>query len=317
MARKDTPKTFLGLKLLQKDIKKKVDDDGEDGELFAFLDEHNINLADDTELVDQAFVKYTSFLLFSKQSQKLCAQRDKLLIPVIKIITGAVQALKGYYNPDFKSLGDWDVVVTDGGKVTIAQEASLFLTFITAFKAQNDTYTGDNISPLAQYLAKKNINLANCLADATEASTINDNYKTANSNAEAAHQVMETKSAQPFYNLQFITNYLMKLYADNEKDLADYGMDVKTAAKVEKVKNMKIALGDSKLKVKTKLGSMFSNTGTVDLQINKGKTITTDFIILAAGAKLLVTKGYSKFCVYNPSNTTTGMLQLIPNKIAV
>ena len=315
MPHKELPKTFLGLKSLHKDIKKKVDDDAEGGELVTFLDDHAIDLAAEKLLVDAAALKYTSFLAFKKKSEKLCAQRDKLLNPVIKIITGVVQVLKGYYQPEYKKMGDWDVVVTDGGKVTIASDPALFLTFVIAFKAENDTYTGVNISPLALYLSKNKIDLAQCVTDTTAAVVFHDAYKTAKSNSESAHQVMVTKSAMPFANLTVITNFLMKLYGGDEKELTVYGLKTVTATKVNKVKNMKLALGQSKLNSKTKIGNMFFNTGTVALQIYKGKTATGNFIILAAGAKLLVPKGYSAFSAYNPSTTTTGKLQLIPKKI--
>lgn len=317
MSRKELPTTFLGQKSLHEDIKKKVDDDAAGGELVTFLDDHAIDLAADKLLVDAAALKYTSFLTFKKQSEKLCAQRDKLLDPIIKTITETVQVLKGYYQPEYKNMGDWDVVVTDGGKVTIASDPALFLTFLIAFKAQNDTYTGLNISPLALYLSKNDIDLAQCVTDTTAAVVFHNDYKTAKTNSEDAHQVMVTKSALPFANLTVITTFLMKLYGGNEKGLAVYGLKTVTAAKVDKVKNMKLALGQSKLNSKTKIGNMFFNNGTVDLQIYKGKTITGDFIILAAGAKLLVPKGYSAFSVYNPSATTTGNLQLIPKKILV
>jgi hypothetical protein len=128
---------------------------------------------------------------------------------------------------------------------------------------------------------------------------------------------MLTKSAMPFANLTLITNFLMKLYEGNEKGLSVYGLKTVIAAKVDKVKDIKLALGQSKLKIKTKIGSMFFNTGTEDLHIYKGATITGEFIILAAVAKLLVPKGYSKFSVYNPSNTTSAKLQLIPKRIVV
>ncbi len=317
MAHKELPTTFLGLKLLHKGIKKKVDFDAESGELVAYLDEQKIDLADEKVLIDAAALKYNSFLAYKKDSEKKCAQRDKLFNPVIKIVTGLVQVLKGYYQPEYKKMGDWDVEVTDGGKVTIATDPELFLTFLIAFKAENDTYEGLNISPLASYITKNEIDLDQCITDTTAALVFNDDYKTAKSNSEAAHQVMLTKSAMPFANLTLITNFLMKLYVGNEKGLSVYGLKTVNAAKVVKVKDIKLALGQSKLKIKTKIGSMFFNTGTEDLHIYKGSTITGEFIILAAGAKLLVPKGYSKFSVYNPSNNTSAKLQLIPKKIVV
>ena len=297
MSHKELPTTFLGQKLLHKDIKKKVDFDAAGGELVTFLSEHGIVLADDKVLVDAAALKYTSFLAFKKQSEKLCTQRDKLFNPIIKIVTGLVQVLKGYYQPEYKKMGDWGVEVTDGGKVTIATDPALFLTFLIAFKAENDTYIGTNISPLAAYITKNGIDLAKCVTDTTAAVVFHDDYKTAKSNSEDAHQIMETKSAKPFGNLTVITNYLMKLYVGNEKGLSVYGIKTVNAPKVDKVKNMKLVLGQIKLNSKAKVGSMFFNNGTVDLQIYKGKTATGDFIILAAGAKLLVPKGYSAFSV--------------------
>ena len=313
MSRKELPTTFPGQKLLQEDIKKKVDDDGVGGELVLFLTDHLIDLEADKELVDAAALKYTLFLAFKKDSENLCAKRDKLLNPVIKKITGSVQFLKGYYNPDFKSLGDWDVVVTNGGKVTIASDPALFLTFVIAFKAQNDSYTGVNISPLAQYLVKNKISLAQCVTDVNAAIIFHDAYKIAKTDSEDAHQIMETKSAMPFANLLLITNFLMKLYVDNEKGLGVYGMKVVNAAKAEKVKDLKLAVGQSKLKQEVKIGSIIVNMGTEPINIHKGKTITTtDPIVLGAGKKVATTKGWSIVSYQNTSTTTFAKLQVIP-----
>lgn len=313
MSRKELPTTFLGQKLLFDDIKKKVDADGAGGELVGFLAEHNINLADDKLLVDAANLKYKSFLSFSKESEKLCEKRDNLLNPVIKKVTKSVQYLKGFYNPDYKMLGDWDVTVTDGGKVTIPTDPEKFLTFIIAFKLKNDDYDEPLISPLEQFLTDKKISLADCVIDATAALALHEEFKTATSNSEAAHQVMETKSALPFYNLLSITNFLMKLYVDNEKGLGDYGLKIVSATKVEKIKNLKISLGDSKLKQEVKVGSTIENTGTETINIHKGKTITTtDFIALAAGEKVTTTKGWSIVSYQNQSAATFAKIRVTP-----
>ncbi len=313
MSRKELPKTFPGQQLLFEDIKTKVDDDGIHGELVAFLADHGIDLTADKVLVDAAALKYTSFLTYNKQSENLCAQRDKLLNPVIKSVTKAVQFLKGYYNPEYKSLGDWNVVVTNGGKVTIATDPALFLTFIIAFKAKNDSYTGTNTSPLAQYLTKKGLNLALCVTNTTDAVAINDTFKTATTNSEDAHQVMETKSSLPFANLLLITNFLMKLYEGNEKALGVYGIKVITAPRVEKIKNLKLAIGEDKLKQEVKIGSIIVNMGEEPINIHKGKTvITTNPIVLGPGEKFVTTKGYSKVSYQNPSTTKFAKIQVIP-----
>lgn len=313
MSRKELPTTFLGQKLLFDDIKKKVDADGADGELVAFLAEHNINLADDKLLVDAAHLKYKSFLSFSKQSEKLCEKRDKLLNPVIKKVTKSVQYLKGFYNPDYKMLGDWDVTVTDGGKVTIPTDPEKFLTFIIAFKLKNDDYDEPLISPLAQFLTDKKISLADCVTDATAALALHEEFKTATSNSEAAHQAMVTKSAHPFYNLLSITNFLMKLHVDNEKELGDYGLKVVSTPKVEKVKDIKLAIGESKLSRQAKVGSIVANTGTETVYIHKGKTITTtNPLELQAGKSIALPSGYSIISYQNTSTTTFVKIQVIP-----
>jgi hypothetical protein len=132
--------------------------------------------------------------------------------------------------------------------------------------------------------------------------------------AEDAHELVVTDWAEPLAHIRLIVAFLMKLYKGNTKKLGYYGITVVAAAKVKKTRNVKIPFGFTKLKQKGFLGGAFINTGTETLWIYKGKTATGTPIVLLAGAKMIIPKGYSSFCVTNTSATISAKLQVVPPK---
>ena len=137
---------------------------------------------------------------------------------------------------------------------------------------------------------------------------------TAKNNAKGSHHLMTIAWAIPLQHIRMIGKFLMKLYAGNEQALGDYGFKVVYATKALKTRNIKIPYGFTKLNLKAKIGGSFINTGTETLHIYAGKTITGTPIILLAGGKLIVPKGYSSFCVTNTSPSISAKLQVVPPK---
>jgi len=298
-------------------IQTKVTADGTSGELVAFLAKNGIVIADDVAAGVTAAGYLANNLSLTKLGQKYCAQRDALVLPITIGLGGCFQFLKSYYKDDLKSLGDWDLTVTTSGKITLPIDVAGWTTLLTGFKAKNDSYISPAVSPLLQYLVKKSISLGSYLTKLGAAATLETEMKTAKSDAGKEHNDMVNEWVLPLQHIKMIGAFLMKLYVGNEKTLGDYGFTIVDTAKVLKTRNIKIPFGFTKLKLKAKVGGAFINNGTETLWIYKGKIAAGVPIILLPGAKLIVPKGYSIFCVTNTSVVNSAKMQVVPPKKVV
>lgn len=317
MSHNKIPTNFNAQTTLLDKIDEKVTADGSGGELVAFLAKKGIVLSDDIANGVTAANYYGTNLSLTKLGEKYCAERDALMLPVTTGLAGCFQYLKVYYKPEFKSLGDWDVTITNSGKITPPTDVAGWSILLTNFKIKNDSYVSPAVSPLAQYLTKKGIVLADFVTDVAAATVLEDSMKTAKSDASKAHNDMGNKWGIPLKHVSQIGAFLMKLHVGNEKELGEYGFTVVDTPKVLKTRNIKIHFGVTKLKQRANVGGAFINTGTETLHLYAGKTATGIPIILLAGAKLIVPKGYSSFCVTNASAVNSAMLQVVPPKMVV
>ena len=137
-------------------------------------------------------------------------------------------------------------------------------------------------------------------------------YKTI---SEDAHELLRTDWTTPLAHIKLIVAFLMKLYKGNTKKLGYYGIVAVASARVVKTRNLSLSITQSKLGKQAKIGSVLVNLGAGSLNVYKGKTLTGTPIALAAGGKLLIVKGMSKFSVENPSAVIKGKLQIIPPAI--
>ena len=298
-------------------IAKRVSNDRDAGPLIAYLAKHNIILADDVETSVTVMDNYNIFLENAKTSQDFCEERNLLILPIINNMTGSIQFLKGFYQPNFKPLGDWGVTISTRGKITLPAGGIDWQTLILLIIKQNNSYELPNISPLTPYLVEQNIILADDASNIAQAivkSTSMGKYKTI---SEEARQLANNDWAIPLAHIKLIVAFLMKLYKGNTKKLGYYGITVVKDPKVVKTRNMKILFGATKLNKRAEVGGTFINMGTKPLNIYKGKTATDIPIVLAPGEELIIPKGYSIFSVQNTSKTISGKLQVIPAKKAV
>jgi|GEM_PF-837796 len=314
MSHNKIPTVFNDQTVLLGNILTKVTDDGSSSPLIAFLAKKGIVLTDDVANGVTAAGHYANNLTLTKQGEKYCEDRDALMLPITVGLNGSFQFLKPYYEPMYKTLGDWDVTITTGGKITLPTDVAGWTTLLTGFKAKNDSYELPEVSPLAQYLVKKNISLSDYVTSIADAAVLETNMKAAKKDAGKAHNDMVNDWALPLKHIRMIGVFLMKLYSGDEKALGEYGYTVVDTPKVLKTRNIKIPFGFTKLKQKAKLGGAFINTGTETLWIYKGKIVSGAPIVLLAGAKLIIPKGCSFFCVMNTSAVNSAKLQVVPPK---
>ncbi len=314
MSHNKIPTVFNDQTVLLGNILTKVTADGASSPLIAFFAQKGIVLADDVASGVTAAGHYANNLTLTKQGEKYCEDRDTLMLPITVGLNGSFQFLKPYYAPMYKTMGDWDVTITTGGKITLPTDVAGWTTLLTGFKAKNDSYVSPEISPLEQYLVKKNISLSDYVTSIAAAAVLETNMKSAKSDAGKAHNDMVNEWALPLKHIRMIGVFLMKLYSGDEKALGEYGYTVVNSTKVLKTRNIRIPFGFTKLKQKAKLGGAFINIGTETLWIYKGKIVSGAPIVLLPGAKFIIPKGYSSFCVTNTSAVNSAKLQVVPPK---
>jgi hypothetical protein len=314
MPRSDVPTSLQPQVSLLGSIAKKVSADAAASPILAYLAQQGIVLADDVAKGVTVMSNYAIYSANAKISQDFREQRDVLMLPIVNGMTGSIQFLKGFYQPNYKPLGDWGITAATGGKITLPTTELEWQTLIGLMNTKNSSYIFPLISPLQQYLTLNSIVLADDITDIATAIVKNASMASAKTIAEDAHELVVTDWAEPLAHIRLIVAFLMKLYKGNTKKLGYYGITVVAAAKVKKTRNVKIPFGFTKLKQKGFLGGAFINTGTETLWIYKGKTATGTPIVLLAGAKMIIPKGYSSFCVTNSSATISAKLQVVPPK---
>ena len=115
-------------------------------------------------------------------------------------------------------------------------------------------------------------------------------------------------------HLHRIGDFLKKLYTDNDKGLGQYGYTVDASPRPPKLQKSKVLPADKITVTSIVIGGTFTNTGTVDLHVYKGKTTTGNPVIVHPNEKLGTTKGFSTITVSNPDSTTKGIFTALRNK---
>ena len=107
-------------------------------------------------------------------------------------------------------------------------------------------------------------------------------------------------------HLKDIGDYLKKLFANNPKNLGSWGFIVDDSPQKPALRTSKVKPGETVTNNSIIVGSTFTNTGTVDLHVYKGKTTTGTPSIVPPGEQLGMIKGFSTITVVNPNTLVAG-----------
>ena len=314
MAHQEVPEGIVAQTILLGKIAKKVSDDAGSSVLKAMLLKNGIALADDVDKGVIALEKNDSYLLFKATSEQSSQQRNILMAPINKNMSGCYQFLKTHFSPEFKVVTDWGGTIGNGGKITYATTTSGQQTMLLALIAKNDSYEDPEVSPLAEYLTLHHIDLAQDAIDAAEALDLDTVFADDKKSSETAREQRDIEWAIPLSHIRMIGDYLMKLYNGNSKILGYYGFVVVNAPKVIKTRNKTISPGDTIFGLRVKIGSTVLNTGKLPLPIYKGATIDGTPTLLAPGNIFTATKGFGKLSFNNPSQTLKATFSLVPKE---
>ena len=311
MPRVNVPEDFVSQRKLQDDIIKKVSADGASSPIKAFLISKGIVLADDAIAGGKADGQDAARLLNSKTSMNFIQLRDLDFNPVMEHMRGELQVVKLFVKPNYRELGLWGATVVAPAKIVYSSNFSDNTTLFDDIITQDATYPAGE-SPLVAYLIKQNISLTDDGTAVADAILNDGKAKTAELASQKNTQNRDGFWKDPLAHLHLICDYLMLLCKGNEKALGEYGITVVNSKKAPKMRTSTVKPLEHKTINAVHIGSIFTNTGTTDIHLYKGKTTLGTPTIIHAGEVFGMTKGYSVITVVNPSSlvaikfTTTG-----------
>ena len=314
MARSVIPQPFANKVILFNAIKKKIDADGAGGVLVTMLADKGIDMPTNAANCILAVGYDTTFKAFRKSSQNERQKANKLMKPIIANTTGEFQYLKTLFDPNFKAVGDYGATISDTGKFTYPVGNTAWMELFELMKTKSDSFIAPLVSPLILFNTENNISLTINATNGALALLKLTAQDEDTKSSELARQKRDTKFAPIIKDIRTIIQFLMKLYPDDSKELGLYGITIVLTPKVAKPRNMKLAFGQSKLKVKLTINSVVSNTGTETINIYKGADMSGTPMALAPGKKWMTIKGYSIVCIQNPSNTNGSTFTILPKE---
>lgn len=300
MARIIYPEDFSSQKTLLENIKAKDTADGANSLLKPYLTSKGIVLATLATTANSAKTFDDSRLVLFKQSTNYTQLRDLTFDPVVERLKAEVQFLKGFYKPNVNALGDWGITVINNAKIQYPSNFDELSALATNFFNKHLGYAAGT-SPLQPYITKNAINVTNDKASVGTAQGYAVSATTSSKNSENATQQRDILWQPVVAILHGIGDYLINLYGSNSKGLGDWGFVVDNSVAKPKTQSTKLKLGEQITIRAVLIGSTLENTGTIDIHVYKGSNTSGNPIIVHAGEKLGIQKGYSVITVSNPS----------------
>jgi hypothetical protein len=321
MARILFPEDFTSQKTLLEAIKAKDAADGANSFLKPYLTQNNLSLTNLLTIAGQAKTQDDSRLVLFKQSTNYTQLRDLTFAPIVEHLKGEVQFLKGLFKPNINQLGDWDITVVNNSKITYPAGFDELATVAGKFFDKHLSYAAGT-SPLQAYITKNKIdvtidkaNIATAQTYASKAITTAQTYAskaiTTAKNSENATQQRDILWNPVIENLKGMGDYLMRLYGENSKGLGDWGFVIDLNPAKPKLQTTKIKLGDKATLKGVVIGGTLTNIGTIDVHLYKGSSTSGNPIIIHAGEKYGINKGYNTITISNPSELETAVISTL------
>ena len=313
MARIIYPSDFPSQQTLFNNIRQKHVADGAASPLNPYLEAQGIDINALTNNGAQAAMHHTSGGLLSRQAENLLQLRDNRFNPIFARFKNEVQFLKTLYKGNNRGLGDWGITVNGESRIVYPAAFEDRVAMFNAFADKHLTY-GFGDSPLQPYLTQHGIDLAADKAGAAQADATFQTYLAASRDAETETSARDTLQEPLFQTLRGIGDYLKKLYHDNAKSLGAWGFTVDDSPQAPRLRTSTLKIGEQITVSNVSVGGTFTNTGTGDLHLYRGKTTNGNPNIIHAGEQLGMIKGFSIITVVNPSTMIGGKFTVLSNK---
>ena len=278
-----------------------------------FLAENGIDLVDDMKAKTDAdtadAARKTITLKLSSDKKAI----NNLLGKPFNDMKGAAQYLKKFYKNNATKLKLWSIVMGANNQIKYPNDDQGKVDMVSAFWTYHASFPVGT-SPLQNYIDTNSIDAPTYIANIASAVTAFASYKQNVILSEQKRILRDDTFITAWEHTKAIGNFLHKLNAHNPKDTCNWGFNIIEASHVQSVRKSKLTIG-AKLTVSgTVLDTSFTNTGTDDLYLFKGKKATGTPNIVHSGEHFVLIHGYSSITVSNPSPTTAGKFEVTINK---
>ena len=283
---------------------------GANSPITSFLTQNGIVLATDVAAGTAAQTHETSRALLSKQSENYRQLRDNAFKTPWQIVTGSAQFLKQFYKNNMKELGNWGFTITDGGKINYPPAFIDRVAVFTAFAQKVASFTPAT-NPLKPYFVQQSIDMTKAATLVQQATTANTSFANAANQSENETELRNQLWNPVLLHIKTIAGFLMKLYSNNPKALGNWGFVVDDSPQKPKLRTTRLKLGEQITVNAVLIGSTFTNVGSGDLHLYKGKSTAGNPNIIHTGEQFGIVKGYSSITVVNPSTIVEGKFTVL------
>ena len=287
--------------------------DGVKSMLNSFLAENKIDLANDMIAKASADTADASRLTITRKlSSDKKAINNLMAKPFNDMKTGA-QYLKKFYKNNASKLKLWGIDMGANNKIKYPTDDKGKVDLVSTFWTYHASFAPAP-SPLQNFIDTNSIDAPTYITNIANAVTSFATYQQKVTLSEQQRELRDTNFAAPWAHTKAIGAFLHKLNAHNPKDTCNWGFNIVEVTHVQAVRKSKLAIGAKHTITGIVLDTSFTNTGTDDLQLFKGKLTTGTPTIVHAGEHFVLSAGYSQITVINPSSTTKGKFEVIKNK---
>jgi len=304
MARIKNPRNFLERTVLTKSVAKKNAEDGEKSVLLEFLENQNIDLAEDVENTNKAIAEHNEFNRLDRESTKYTEERNLLFEPVFATYRKECQYLKKYYVGKERELVDWGIPIDNQNEIKYPKEFDQRTTLVEKLYEHNAKLA--NKSPLTVFLVNNKINPVKELENTTAAQGKQTESTNSKKMSELHREERDNLYNPVWAHTEDIGQYLKNLFPDTPKKLGEWGYIVDDTDRLPVQRTTTIPAASTKTIKGIKLDSEIENTGKIILYLHKGDKINGTPTPLEAGNKFKIQLGWGTTTIENKNGGEDG-----------
>jgi len=287
--------------------------DGVKSMIKGFITENEIDLVEDAKAkTDADTADATRKAIDIKLSSDKKTINNQLGLPYNNMRRGA-QYLKRYYKNNATKLKLWGIIMGATNNIKYPTTDQGKIDMVNVFWSHHGSFPV-NTSPLQNFVDNNKIDTPTYITDIAAAVTAFATYKHNVTLSEQQRLLRDETFTTAWEHTKAIGNYLHKLNVINPKDTCNWGFNIIEESHVQSIRKSKLNIGEKMTVSGTVLDTSFTNTGTNELHLFKGKSTTGTPTIVHAGEHFVLIHGYSSITISNPSPTTGGKFEVTINK---
>jgi hypothetical protein len=313
MARNILPEDFASQQSLATKVNNQHEADDTNSVLSPYLTQNNIDLSKVVSVGITAATHEVSRKLLTGSSETQRKLRDNIFTPVFADFQSFVQFLKRLYKSNTKELTAWSITIDTNGKITYPASFEDRAKLVETFLKKHNDYA-NNSSPLQPYITANKVEIENISTNLAKATTAHAAFENDAQKATLETRLRDEIWTPAFKKIKDIAGYLLSLYKSNPKKVTAWGFDIVDASAATGLRTSTVKAAETITSSGIVIGGTFTNIGTSDLHVYKGKTTKGNPSIVHANEQLGMVKGYSVITVVNPSTLVSGKFTVLVNK---